>query len=83
MTEGGQIGIFVLLAGIFALIFRLVRPSKPTPLIKPPPNKAAADARAIIEADGEADIREIVDDLDSDDRLSLLSERADRRRRDR
>jgi len=83
MTDGGPIGIFVLLAAILALIFRLLRPSKPAPLIKPPANKPAADARAIIESDGAADIREIVDDLDSDDRLSLLAERAERRRRDR
>ena len=83
MTEGGQIGIFVLLAGIFALIFRLVRPSKPAPLIKPPANKPAADARAIIESDGAADVREVLEDLDSADRLARLSERADRRRRNR
>mgnify|MGYP003660365583 CR=1 FL=1 len=83
MTEGGQVGIFVILAAILALIFRLLKPSNRALPIKPPANKPAADARAIIEAGGAADVREVLEDLDSADRLSRLSERADRRRRNR
>lgn len=83
MTEGGQIGIFVILAAMLSLVFRLLKPSNRAQPIKPPANKPAADARAIIESDGAADVREVLKDLDSANRLARLSERADRRRRNR
>lgn len=82
MNDAAGFGLFAAItAAVLFFVRSLIAKKRPTMAHKPPEQRAAKQARAMIENDGNAEVTQVFVDLEQPNRLQRLIERANRRRK--